>query len=157
MRGVVSRLAQVVRGVLVKAHANPEGLSKVKVKRLPDGTVLDDIFRLENFGLAGRPPDGAQVLLVRLDGQQHVVLAAEHASYRFADLGEGEAALYDAHGNSVYLKDGEIRVTAPTKVVVDAPQIHLGGDVLAPTPANAVLYGPTGQSGVPSTKVFVAG
>jgi len=157
MNRIPTPQAQIVRGIILAATPVEDGLQRLRVRRLPDMTILDDVIRLENFGLAGLPPLGSQVLLSRIDGAHHIVLAVEHAGFRFELGAVGEASLYDQWGNSVHLQEGEIRVKHGTKVVVEAPMVQLAGDVAVPGPANAVLYGPTGQSGVPSTKVFVAG
>lgn len=63
------------------------------------------VYRPQPFGMSSRPPKGSTGIVVSLGGERSrsVFLGGEHDDHRPRDLEEGEAKLYDAEGNLIYL------------------------------------------------------
>lgn len=95
---------------------------------LLDSEVIDDVPFRQDYGLASAPHDGAEGVFLSIGGvrAEGVVIAVADRRYRITLL-QGEVALYDDLGQVVHLKRDQILVKSPAKVVVEAPDIRLGG------------------------------
>ncbi|ROH88669.1 phage baseplate assembly protein V [Stagnimonas aquatica] len=94
------------------------------------GERLDDVVRVQNFGLSANPPAGSTALLISIGGSRThcVVIGADHES-RPRDLAPGESQHYNQWGDCVYLQEnGEALIKARAKVICDAPLTHVLGD-----------------------------
>lgn len=83
---------------------------------------LSKIPNFTQFGFHSRPMDGAEVIVVQPNGDEHahaVVVAYDHR-YRPKNLAKGESVFYNAFGASVVLKaDGSIHAgTGAAKVTI---------------------------------------
>lgn len=82
------------------------------------------VYRPQPFGMSSRPPKGATGIVVSLGGERSrsVFLGGEHDDHRPRDLSEGEAKLYDAEGNVIYLarKNGTTIKTAKGDTVIQS-------------------------------------
>lgn len=69
------------------------------------GERHSEVYRPQNFGFSSRPPQGSTGLVVSLGGERSrsVFLGGEHDDHRPTGLKEGEAKLYDADGNLIFL------------------------------------------------------
>lgn len=107
------------------------GADKVQVRVL-DGEPLDNIDRVEPYGLSYRPKKGSRAYLFFPSGDRSYGVALVIGDKRYQmDLQEGEVALHDDEGNHVHLKRGGIiKVKASTKVVADTPIFETTGDVV---------------------------
>jgi len=76
----------------------------------------------QHFGFTSRPPAGYQFIALPIGGQTShgVIIATEHGEYRLKTLKPGEAALYDAFGTSVILKEGKVAEVNCARMVVNA-------------------------------------
>jgi len=109
---------------------------KLQVKVL-DGEVLNNIRRVEHYGLSTRALPGCQAYIVFPSGDRSYGVALVVGDKRYQmDLEGGEVALHDDQGNYVAIKrDGNIEVKATTKVLIDSPLVEtkqnlkVGGDV----------------------------
>lgn len=102
------------------------GLSQQVQITVLAGERLDQVVRLQNFGLTANPPAGSTALLLSMGGSRThcVVIGADHAS-RPRDLAPGEAQLYNQWGDFVHLREsGETLVKARSKIVCEAPVVH---------------------------------
>ena len=63
----------------------------------------------EPLGVTSRPLAGAEAILAFVLGPDHpIVLAVSDRRHRPTDLQAGETAIYNCHGDRVYLRDGAI-------------------------------------------------
>lgn len=69
------------------------------------GETHTGVYRPQNFGFSSHPPKGSTGIVVSLGGERSrsLFLGGEHDDHRPKDLGEGEAKLYDAEGNVIFL------------------------------------------------------
>lgn len=80
----------------------------------------------QHYGFTSRPLSGAEGIALK-SGNTVIMIATEDRRYRLA-IENGEVAIYTHEGSKVHLKnDGEIIITATTKVTVNAPEVNLGG------------------------------
>lgn len=80
--------------------------------------------RLQQYGLSGVPPVGSSAVTGSPGGKRSDVIAlgVESAAHRPRGLKPGEVVLYTMFGDAIHLREGRvIRITAGTKVTVDAP------------------------------------
>ena len=95
-------------------RTDEKGLLVNQVEAL-EGETLENVERLENYGLAGRPPAGSEGVMLAVGGSRdHPVLAGlEHRGHR-PELAEGEVKLYAIFKQFIHLdKDGNIVFKAP--------------------------------------------
>lgn len=107
------------------------GADKVQVRVL-DGEPLDNIDRVEPYGLSYRPKAGSRAYLFFPSGDRSYGVALVIGDKRYQmDLQEGEVALHDDEGNHVHIKrGGVIEVKASTKVIADTPIFETTGDAV---------------------------
>lgn len=97
------------------------------------GQVLDGIEHLEPFGFTSHPLSGAEPIALALNGNgsHTIVILVNDQRYRLV-LEEGEAAIYNHHGDKVHIKkDRSISVQAALKVELETPLVHCTGDLTA--------------------------
>lgn len=90
------------------------------------GELLDRAERMTDYGLSSHPHPGAEGVLIAVAGSrsQAVILAVGDRRYRL-QLEPGEVALHDDLGQIVHLTRDGIRMTSPTRVEIEAPEINL--------------------------------
>lgn len=101
------------RGVLDKFDDSGETQS-CTVNYGYSGT-MEDIERLQDYGLTSIPPIDSQIFYVCLGGSQEypIVVKVDSPDKRLKLAQPGEVALWSIHGNSVYLKsDGSVVVSS---------------------------------------------
>ena len=105
------------------------GKDTVQAKLL-DGETLDNLDRVEPYGLSYRPKPGSRAYLQFPSGDRSYGVALIIGDKRYQlDLQEGEVALHDDAGNYVMLKQGGIVETqASTKVIATTPLFETSGD-----------------------------
>lgn len=130
------RIANMLARVVIKAVSENEGLRKVTVAMLAD-EVKDGVEVFENYAFTARPLPGAEGLAVFPNGSRDVayVVAVADRRHRPRDLLPGEAAMFDDQQQHVRLYRDRIEVSAKDmvkvvapKVVVESPEVHLGGE-----------------------------
>lgn len=90
------------------------------------GEILDLVPHLQDYGFASRPLPGAEGVSLAVAGTRGQAVVITLADRRFrVELEEGEAALHDDQGQTVWLKRDGIRVESPLKVEIAAPEIAL--------------------------------
>lgn len=110
---------------------------------------LPDLRRLAEFGFASRPPPGSDVVAVFIGGDRSngVVIATGNQTLRFKLTADGECAIHDAFGKSIYLKKtggivitaagqdvdvsgaANLNVSASTQVTLDTPVVTMTGNL----------------------------
>lgn len=94
-----------------------------------EGEVFTDAEFVQEYGLTSRPRSGASGVAAA-QGNMVTIIASDDRRYRLV-IDEGEVALYDDQGQKVHLKqNGEIEVSALSKVTVSAPAVELGSGTL---------------------------
>ena len=103
------------------------------------GAPVDEGEHFEPLGVTARPLSGAEAILAFVLGPDHpIVLAVADRRYRPTDLEAGETALYNCHGQRVYLRNGSVLLGALTATAKVACEGHSIGIDLS-DPANAQL------------------
>ena len=107
-----------------------------KVQRMQIALLADeergDVERFQQYGYTSAPHPEAEAIALSVGGSRShmVVIAVEDRRYRLTGLEAGEVALYTDEGDKVVLKRGrEIHVTAGTRVVIDAPDTRMTGNL----------------------------
>ncbi|SIS87788.1 phage baseplate assembly protein domain-containing protein [Neptunomonas antarctica] len=97
------------------------------------GQALADIEHLEPFGFTSHPLPGADVIALAFNGNgsHTVALLAGDQRYRLV-IEEGEAAVYNQHGDKVHIrKDRVVEIKASVQVLIDTPEVVCSGVVKA--------------------------
>lgn len=128
--------------VFAQGVATLVGAGKVQTRVL-DEEVLDNINRIEPYGLSYRPKPGAQVYLGFPSGDRSYGVALVVGDKRYQlDLKEGEVALHDDELNhriiltreGIVIEGGghDVTINNTPKVVVNDGTVQVnGGDVIA--------------------------
>jgi len=122
-----------------------------------NGEAHEGVERVQPYGTTGRPPQGAQALLLFIGGNRDnpLVAALDDGRYR-VKVENGEFAIYSMFGNKIVMKaDGSIEATpAVGKSFKVNGKIEATLDVVAGiSPASVSLLThvhPTAGSGPPS-------
>jgi phage baseplate assembly protein V len=145
----------VARAVLGRVDDTP-AMQTMQIDLL-DGETQDGVERFQNYGFTSVPHPQAEVAVAFVGGlRSHgIVIAVGDRQFRLRGLETGEVAIYDDLDQVVHLKRDQILIKSPFKIVVEAPEVHLGaegGDAVA-------RIGDTVSGGAistGSTKVFAA-
>lgn len=152
--GIMSRLwrrMQLVVGWGRVTVTDDSRSAQVLQVKLNNAETRDGTPRLGEFGLASRPPAGADVIVVFAGGDRSkgVVIATGDQGTRPRNLAIGESMLYDLWGKYVHLtKDGGIvveakntpvtvnnatvvTINAASKVQMNTPLLEVSGDIKA--------------------------
>ncbi|EFH09382.1 phage baseplate assembly protein [Pseudoroseomonas cervicalis] len=126
------RVLSMIGYARVAASRNGAGIRLLQL-RFDDTEGRDGTPMMAQFGIASRPPVGADALVLFVAGNRTggVVVATNDRRYQ-VDLAEGEVALHTNDGTLIHLrKGGEILLRAAARVVVEAPLLEVTGDVIA--------------------------
>lgn len=146
MSGLEGRVRGMVARAIVRLVDDARQAQEVQIELLADESQ-DAVERFQNYGLTSVPHAGAEALVVFAGGlRSHgVVLAVEDRRYRLTGLQDGEVALFDDLGNVIKLGRDMIRMTAVTKVMIDAPVVDVVADRVDITSDDIKLGGGGGQ------------
>ncbi|SDI55161.1 phage baseplate assembly protein V [Pseudomonas abietaniphila] len=128
LRDVSQRVMMMFsRGVLRRVN-DANGRQQVQVELLKD-ELRDDVEHMQNYGFTSHPT-GGDVAFASVGGnrEQGIVLVVDDRRYRIP-LEAGEVAIYDDLGNKVELLRDQLKVTAVTKVLIEAPNIQIVGNL----------------------------
>lgn len=133
------RLLLVIGRGRLTALDDSGAVQKVQVKLGAD-EIIDGVPRLAEYGFQSMPPAGSDAVLLFIAGERTngVVVACGSQTYRMRGLADGEVAISDDKGQSVYLSAAGIRIDGgglpiaisnATKVTVDAPAVEMTGNL----------------------------
>lgn len=108
------RIANMVARAVVRLADDSGGIQSLQLDIL-DGETRDGIERIQQYGLTSRPLDGAEAVVLFVDGSREhgLIVSVDDRRYRVASLEPGEVCLYNDQGAKATLKaDGSIEVTA---------------------------------------------
>ena len=129
----MGQVRKAFRAVITRVNTAP-AVCLVQVDGLAS-EALRDVEMFQHFGLTSAPPAGTMAMVLPIGGKtaHGVVVATEHAAFRIADLGDGEVAVYDAHGHSVELRQGGIVIKGGGDVVTitETPKVRVEADIEA--------------------------
>jgi len=100
--------------------------------RLLAGEVKDKVEHFEPYGFTSHALPGAEHVTLFMDGDRShgVTIVVADRRYRLQGLPAGAVALHDNVGTRIVLSaDGEITVTADTRVTIDAPLVRITGSL----------------------------
>jgi len=144
----MSRILNMLAKALPKlwSDGGPRQTAQVEVTK---GELIDDVERMQNYGMTSHPPvAGTDCLMVFLGGnrEQGVIIAAENRQFRLKGLKSGEVALYDDLGNVVKLGRENIEVIAVTKLAASAPIVEVNAATSASiiSGASSITITPSG-------------
>ena len=74
-------------------------LQLVKVSTY-DGSISDDIERIQNYGFTSNPPTDSEAIVLYIGGRQDngIVIVCDNATSRIKNLVSGESAMYSSFG-----------------------------------------------------------
>jgi phage baseplate assembly protein V len=102
--------------------------------------TFDDLPRVAEYGFNSAPPENTDAILLFVGGNRTdgVIIGTNHQVFRMRNLAPGEVSISDNTGQTVYLtKSGivikgagkPIRICDTPMVTIDAPIMHVTGDV----------------------------
>ena len=105
------------------------------------GEQLQDNELMQHYGFTSVPLAGAQVIVLPIGGKtaHGIIIATEHIASRLKALKNGEVAIYDDQGQSVYLtRQGiivnggglPVTITNTPSITHDSPTTHMTGDLV---------------------------
>lgn len=134
MRGLLSLLG-IGRATLTDDCGEVQLVQVTEGARGTGGTarVTDKVARVTEYGFVSSLPDGAEVIVIRRDGERAkpLVIATQHRASRPTGLDAGDVWLYDQRGRAVKLTaDGiEIDGAGGTVTVTNADKVRCECDV----------------------------
>jgi phage baseplate assembly protein V len=129
-----ARVANMVARAVVQLVNDESKLQLVQLGVL-EGETREALERFQEYGFTSAPHPGAEAVVLFVGGRRDhgLVVAVDDRRYRKKDLEPGESAIYSDEGDHVVLKRGRIvEVKAGTKLLVDAPELELGGGTMQP-------------------------
>lgn len=120
MSELLSRVMMMFgRGVL-RGTKDDGPRQQVQVELLK-GEIRDDVEHMQNYGFTSHATGGdCAVAFLGGNREQGIVLVVDDRRFRLA-LQPGEVAIYDDLGNKIELLRDLVKVTAITKLQIDAP------------------------------------
>lgn len=84
--------------------------------------TLDQVERLQNYGLTSHPHPGSDVAVLALGGStsHSIAVVVADKRYRLTGLEEGEVALHDDQGQVVFLRRCGIEIKTPLNILLSA-------------------------------------
>ncbi len=112
------------RAEVIETHESEDDLALVSLYG-QHGEVLKRVHRVQQFGDAYRPPAGAHGVMMSAGGRREMAMffGGEEPAKRPRDLGVGERALYNSHGQIIYLHQDRIKVTTALFEIVGPVKI----------------------------------
>ncbi len=167
-------LGSLIKNLVARAVVNlvddSKKLQLLQLDVLADETV-EDIERVQNFGLTSNPPKNAEAVVLFVNGQRDhgLVVAVDDRRYRIRNLASGEVAVYDQSGSVITLKangdiemrphSGKVKLTGDLEATGEVTAkmgtilpVHLSTHqhaVVGSNAAGSVIFVPTGKTTPP--------
>ncbi len=126
----IGRRIRLLAGRAIINMVNDTGAFQLhQVERLAD-EIDDGLERFSEYGLASRPPTGAEAIVISLGGvRSHgVIIGCEHRQYRLKGLASGDVALYDDQGQVIKLGRDGITITTTLPASISAASLTIDAD-----------------------------
>ena len=123
LKGIKKRIQLMVGRCVLAVVDDSKGIQTVQVEVL--GGVLEDVQRLQNYGMSSNPPEGSKGVMASICGNREdsVIIAMDNQEFRIKNLAPGESVLYDNLGQLIHLKkDGSIKILATKKINLDSTE-----------------------------------
>lgn len=130
LRALQHRVNNMLQRGVVDTVDDALKLQYMNVK-LRGGEEPTQVERFQEYGFTSVPRSGAtEVLVLNVGGNRDhpIIIKSDDRTFRLKGQKPGEVAIYDDLGQSVVLGRDNITMKSPTKVVVDCPDVNLGGD-----------------------------
>lgn len=129
MTALGERIRAMASRAIVRVVNDALKMQGVQIELL-DGEAQDEAERFQDYGMTSVPHDGAEAVVLCIGGlRSHAIaIRVDDRRYRLTGLAAGEVALYDDLGQRVHLRRDAIHISSPAKIIVEAPEIHLGGE-----------------------------
>jgi phage baseplate assembly protein V len=141
---------ELMVGRCVLKAAKAGGLLTMQIEAL-EGESIDGAERVENYGLAGHPPGGAEGVMVSAGASRdHVLIVAMEDRGVRPDLSDGEVKVYSKFKQMIHLdKEGNIIIKAPKAIKIEAESFDalLAQGFGVTAPAGSVVTGNFSSSG----------
>jgi len=131
LRPLARRVSMMAGRAIVRLITDGDAVQLLQLGALADET-LDQVEHVQPYGMTSYPKPGAEAIVLALGGVRGrtVVIMVGDRRFRLKTLVEGEVALYDDQGQVVHLKRDRVKLSSPTLVEVDAPEINLLSDAV---------------------------
>jgi phage baseplate assembly protein V len=141
---VVAPLGRAVRGMVLRGVItlvnDAAALERVQVqlRAMPQASggpagaeLADDLERFQQYGFTASPLEGAEALVLAVNGvKAHgVVIAVDDRRYRLTGLPGGDVAMYDFRGQLVRMSATGITIYTPQTITLDAPNVACTGNL----------------------------
>lgn len=128
LRELQRRVMNALARAVIEQVSDGTKMQVVQISLMAD-EVKGGVERYQEYGFTSVPLTGAEALAAFIGGNRDhgIVICVADRRYRLKGLAAGEVAIYDDQGQKIVLHRDHIRVTAD-KVVVESPDIHLGGE-----------------------------
>ena len=128
---IVNRVQMMVTKAVIDQVKDGNNIQLLKVGGLA-GEVLDNVERIQNYGLSSNPPrEGETVILCVGGNKDHpIAIAADSGADRKTGLASGEVAIYHKNGSFIYLKNnGDIQLVPSSEKVDIIGNLEASGEV----------------------------
>lgn len=129
------KLTDLISRAIVRVVNDVKKIQAVQAVLLADET-RDDIERAQNYGFTSVPLDGAQAIVLNVDGRRDhsIAIVVDDRRYRLTGLANGEVAVYDQTGTSIVLKaNGDIQITPSSGTARFTGNVTVSGTLTATT------------------------
>lgn len=109
-RFIREEIARQVRIILTGATDSNTSQREGIAQLFPGMPTIESRPVMHPYGMVSRAPDGTIQVCGRQGEHQGNWLVLGHRDANRPDIDQGEAALYNAEGQAIYLKNGEVRV-----------------------------------------------
>lgn len=123
------RLMARIKNVIGTGTVTGATTGRLQIKTAT-GRTNDKIKRVHNYGFMSRPLPGAKTYNLFIGGttSRGITVNVEDERHQI-ELQPGEVAILDDKGNLVHFTEQGIKVTSPTKLLVDTPESEFTGNV----------------------------
>lgn len=115
---IARRIRMMVSRAVVRLVNDATRTQNMQIEILK-GEVYSAIERLQEYGFSSVPQEGAEAIVLSLNGDRGhgVVIVAADKRYRLTGLEAGEVALHDDQGQMIVIKRDGIEITAQNVTV----------------------------------------
>lgn len=134
IRPIATRIANLVGMGVLRSTDDAKEIQLSRVDLLDDESR--EVERLQNYGFTSVPMDGAEGLVIFLDGRRDngLAIVVDDRRYRLQSLQNGEVAVFDHQGSKILLRaDGSIALTPASGEVEITGDLTVSGTVTATT------------------------